>query len=192
MPAARPDVQLSTLTTPERADAWLAQLLEAAPWRQDHMPIYGKEIPLPRLTCWMGDPGTDYVYSGIRNRPVPWSAPVSEIRDVVQAATGERYDSVLLNLYRDGQDHMGWHADDEREIDQTTGIASVSLGAVRRFQIKPKRRRGRTLSVALEPGSLLWMPPGFQADWVHRVPEDPRESQPRINLTFRRVNPPSP
>jgi alkylated DNA repair dioxygenase AlkB len=123
---------------PAEASELLQALLGGIPWRQDSLWIAGREIPVPRLQCWMGDAGSRYGYSGMRLEPEPWNDTVRQIRDRVQALSGLEFNSVLLNLYRDGQDSVSWHADDEAELGRDPVIASVSLGAVRRFQIHRK------------------------------------------------------
>ncbi len=141
---------------------------------------------MPRLTCWMGDAA--YSYSGLVNPPAPWHPLVRAIRDRAEGLAGGPFNGVLLNLYRDGADSMGWHADDERELGPAPVIASVSLGAVRRMRFKPKKGRvGETLSLDLPGGSVLVMRGGTQADWLHEIPRTKRPTSPRVNLTFRRI-----
>ena len=172
------------------ADAWLAALLGAVPWRQESVRLFGREIPSPRLTAWYGDPGCVYTYSGLTLEPLPWTPLLASIRERVEAGAGQRFNSVLLNRYRDGSDSMGWHADDERELGPEPTIASVSLGARRTFQLKHKtRKEQRRLDVDLEHGSLLVMRPPTQAHWLHGVPKRRGADAPgeRVNLTFRHI-----
>ena len=172
---------------PDAADALLAELLRAVPWRQDRLQIHGREIPFPRLTAWYGDTGAVYTYSGVRNRPTAWSTPLARLREKLQTALRARFNSALLNLYRTGSDSMGWHADDERELGPRPLIASVSLGATRRFELRPNDG-GETRRLQLEHGSLLVMSGETQHRWKHQVPKEPTVRAPRVNLTFRLVD----
>lgn len=170
------------------ADRWLAVLLKEVPWKQERITLFGRAHPLPRLTCWMGDPGCHYTYSGVRNPIEAWSEPVQELHSLVETVVGCRFNSLLLNLYRNGNDKLDWHADDEPELDPMAPIASLSLGACRSFRLKPRKRSeppARPLSVELGHGDLLVMDPPTQQHWLHQVPARRRVQQPRINLTFR-------
>jgi len=174
----------------EQTPALQASLLQEVPWRQERITLWGQTHPLPRLTCWMADPGCAYTYSGLRQIPRPWSPGVARLRSLVEAQAGCRFNSLLLNFYRDGRDRMGWHADDEPELDPAAPIASVSLGAARDFQLRPRRPidgQRPTLSLGLDDGDLLLMEPPTQEHWLHQVPARRRIAEPRINLTFRAV-----
>lgn len=170
------------------ADELLRELLGAVPWKQEHLRLYGRAIPFPRLTAWYGDPGAVYTYSGIVNEPRAWTTGLARLRDRLLVALGVRFNSVLLNLYRTGSDGMGWHADDEPELGERPTIASVSLGAARRFELRllPK---GETRALALEHGSLLVMSGDTQHCWKHQVPKETTVRAPRVNVTFRVVHP---
>ncbi len=164
------------------------ELLTGIPWRQEQLRIAGKLIDVPRLQCWMGDRGSRYGYSGMRLEPEPWIAAVSAIRTRVETLAGTTFNSVLLNLYRDGQDSVAWHADDENELGPSPLIASVSLGTTRRFELKPKSpRRGEKYTLQLATGSVLIMHPGLQEIWMHQIPKERAVDQARINLTFRQI-----
>lgn len=167
-----------------RATRLFEALKSSLAWRQDEMRLGSKRIPLPRLTAWYGDPGASYTYSGIRNEPLPWTPELLELKTRVEAAAGERFNSVLANLYRSGEDSMGWHSDDERGMAPT--IASISLGAARTFQLRRKSPPKDTVSMRLGGGSLLLMTGRSQRDWQHRVPKEMASGE-RINLTFRLV-----
>ena len=169
------------------ADRLLSQLVETTAWRQDSIKIYGKPTPLPRLTAWYGDPGARYVYSGIVNDPLPWTAALAEIKEVVDAVSGVAFNGVLLNRYRTGKDSMGWHSDDEREFGPNPVIASVSFGGTRNFQLRHKRHKEQKASVELTHGSLLIMRGGTQENWQHQIPKTAKPVQERLNLTFRRL-----
>jgi alkylated DNA repair dioxygenase AlkB len=175
------------LDAPE-ADAALDEILQSTPWAQQHIVLFGRRIAQPRLSTWMGDPDATYTYSGLTQRPAPWTLPVAALRARVEATTGRPFNGVLLNLYRDGNDSMGLHADDERELGEDPAIASVSLGAERTFLLKPRKRRGvAPVRVALPHGSLLVMDGAVQRAWVHGLPKEPSVRAPRVNLTFRRI-----
>lgn len=171
----------------ERADALHAELRADIPWAQEEVVIFGARRRVPRLVAWHGDPDARYVYSGTAHEPLAWTAPLLEIRAAVEALTGHRYNSVLLNLYRDGSDGMGWHADDEPALGRDPVIASVSLGATRRFRLRHRRRREAAVALDLEHGSLLLMAGPTQHHYVHAVPKTARAVGERINLTFRWV-----
>ncbi len=169
------------------APDWRRALLRETPWSQPRVTLFGRQLDSPRLACWYGDAGAVYTYSGLRNRPLPWTPLLQEIRRAVERDSGETFNSVLLNLYRDGEDRMGWHADDEAELGDAPVIASLSLGACRRFRLAHRRRRQRRCELLLGDGSLLLMRPPLQSEWRHCVPREPAVTDARINLTFRRV-----
>ena len=173
---------------PDAAVALFERIVAGTAWQQDRIRTPGGMIALPRLTAWQGEPDAVYVYSGIRNVPQPWSPAVLELRDAVAAVCGVRFNSVLLNRYRSGADSMGWHADDERELGPGPVIASVTLGATRRFDLR-HNATGVVRSYRLTSGSLLVMRGRTQAEWRHRVPKESSVATERINLTFRVVTP---
>jgi alkylated DNA repair dioxygenase AlkB len=157
-------------------------------WRQDQIQMFGRKIALPRLTAWYGDPGTVYVYSGIRNEPLVWSNLLSELRQRLMQSLEHDFNSVLANRYADGTQHMSWHADDEASLGPEPMIASISLGAPRRFVLKHRQRPER-VELVLGDGSLLVMAGRLQEEWLHALPKMSRVTEPRINLTFRLVLP---
>jgi alkylated DNA repair dioxygenase AlkB len=170
------------------SDRILHTLTEATPWRQDHILIAGKSIPLPRLTAWYGDPGKNYAYSGIAMYPSPWTETLLDIKAKVEATAGVPFNSVLLNHYRTGQDSVAWHSDDEPGLGRNPVIASVSFGATRRFHLKPKTNSTiDRVAIDLTHGSLLLMQGPTQHFWLHQVPKTTRAVGPRINLTFRYI-----
>lgn len=173
------------------AEGLLRTLEAQTPWRQDRITLFGRSHDVPRLTAWYGDPGCSYAYSGLRLVPLPWTEALGSMRARVARAAGVAFNSVLLNWYRDGNDSMGWHADDEPELGPDPVIASVSLGAARTFQLKHRQdKTERRIDLDLEHGSLLVMHPPTQAHWVHAVPKRRRAGRGgRINLTFRYVEP---
>lgn len=173
---------------PPEADRLERRLRAEIPWTQHRVRIAGREIPCPRLSAWLGEPHACYGYSGQRLTPAPWTPALLEVRARVAELTGVEFDGVLANLYRDGDDAMGWHSDDERELGPRPVIASVSFGATRRFLLRHRTRKAlRTCELALAHGSLLVMAGTTQARWKHRVPRTARPVGPRINLTFRRL-----
>lgn len=163
------------------------ELMEEIPWRQESVHMYGKQIPMPRLTAWIGDPGRSYRYSGVTYEPLPWTGRTAAMREQIEQRTGACFNTVLANLYRDGRDSMGWHADNEPELGENPVIASVSLGAVRRFQLRHRKQQDQRVDLDLEPGSLLIMAGALQHHWRHGLPKTTREVGPRINLTFRNI-----
>lgn len=173
---------------PDAAAEALARIVAEAGWRQERIRTPGGWVDQPRLTAWQGDEGAVYVYSGIRNIPQPWTHQVTELRDAISALCGVRFNSVLLNRYRMGTDSMGWHADHEPELGPEPVIASLSLGATRRFDLR-HNATGVVRSFQLTSGSLLVMQGKTQAQWRHRVPKEPAVSGERVNLTFRVVTP---
>jgi alkylated DNA repair dioxygenase AlkB len=160
----------------------LDQLMALTPWRQEIATLMGRRVPIPRLTAWHGAAG--YVYSGIEMTPAPWNPPLLEIKAVAEACAGQPFNSVLLNLYRDGRDSVSWHADNEPGLGRDPVIASVSLGATRRFQLKHRRREAR-VALDLPAGSCLVMAGATQHHWLHQVPKTAQPVGLRINLTFR-------
>jgi alkylated DNA repair dioxygenase AlkB len=160
----------------------LDELMAVTAWRHEIATVMGRRVPIPRLTAWHGEIG--YVYSGIRMIPAPWNAPLLEIKAVAEACAGQAFNSVLLNLYRDGRDSVSWHADNEPGLGCNPVIASISLGATRRFQMK-HRARGERVSVDLPSGSCLVMAGATQHHWLHQLPKTSRPVGARINLTFR-------
>lgn len=161
----------------------LFELLKAeTPWEQKSIRIQGREIPQPRLVSWHGDEA--YAYSGLKLAPKGWTPTLSMLRENLERITGARFNSVLLNFYRHGRDSIGMHADDERELGARPTIASISLGAERVFDMRPKKG-GSTVHVPLTPGSLLVMAGDTQRNWLHGVAKTTERVGERINLTFR-------
>lgn len=160
---------------------------ESIVWQQDALKIYGKTVDLPRLTAWYGDEGTDYVYSGIKNVPKPWTRDLQKLKDRLAQDLGVAFNAVLLNRYANGEQHMGYHADAEPEFGKNPLIASLSFGETRRFLWKKKKSKDPAEKLELEHGSLLLMGGTFQDEYVHSVPKSKRVSELRLNLTFRLI-----
>lgn len=162
------------------------------PWQQPEVKVHGRIHPVPRLTCWVGDPGVRYRYSALVHHPHPWSGGTATLRHLLSLHLGCSFNSLLLNRYRDGNDRMGWHADDEPELEAEAPIASLSLGASRclRFRPRPGREEAGTaapFSLDLHEGDLLVMDPPTQRYWHHCLPARRRIRHERLNLTFRRI-----
>ena len=163
----------------------LARLVDESPWRAETVVVYGKRHLQPRLTAWYGEAG--YTYSGLTLQPLPLTPLLEQLRAAVEHATGRRYNSVLLNYYRDGADSMGMHSDDEPELGPEPVIASLSYGASRTFILRHKRSK-RTVKLDLTDGSLLLMAGTLQAHWQHGINKTAKLVGPRLNLTFRFVS----
>ncbi|MDX1734362.1 MAG: alpha-ketoglutarate-dependent dioxygenase AlkB [Halioglobus sp.] len=169
-------------------DDLLQRLLASVEWTQQTIRLFGKSHPQPRLEAWYGEPGASYSYSGIQHEPLPWNADLLPLRRSVEAICGRRFNSVLLNWYRDGNDYMGLHADDEPELGNEPCIASLSLGATRRMYFRHRRDATiGTFSLDLASGSLLIMQGATQQNYKHGIRKTARPCGPRINLTFRWV-----
>jgi len=166
-----------------------ARIMAQTPWEQHVLRLFGRQLPAPRLSAWYGEPGCDYAYSGQRLCAQPLTPVLREIQDLVERLSQRRFNCVLLNLYRDGRDSMGWHSDDEAELGTAPDIASLSLGATRRFLLRHRFDRAQRLALDLADGSLLLMRAPMQASWQHCVPKTSRQVAPRINLTWRYIEP---
>ncbi len=165
----------------------LHTLIATLAWSERTVRVFGRYVPQPRLTAWHGDPGATYRYSGLQLDPEPWTPLLTEIRDICEQLSGARFNSVLANLYRDGHDTVSWHADDEPELGNEPTIASVSLGAARRFHLRHRTTR-ETVHVELPAGSVLVMSGPTQHHWEHQLPRSRRIHDPRINLTYRWIH----
>jgi alkylated DNA repair dioxygenase AlkB len=161
-----------------------ARLVQETDWRHETIVVYGKRHLQPRLTAWHGEVG--YTYSGLHLEPLPMTPLLAQLRSAVEAATGHRYNSVLLNYYRDGADSMGMHSDDEPELGPRPAIASLSYGATRTFILRHKRSK-RTLKFELADGNLLLMAGSLQQNWLHGINKTAKPVGARLNLTFRYI-----
>lgn len=171
-----------------------AQLLDSlqsglsVQWRQDDILMFGRRVRQPRLTAWIADPGVSYRYSGLTLDPQDWPAPLDRLRERLARKLGSPFNSVLVNLYRDGNDSMGWHRDNETELGPEPVIASLSLGQTRYFDLRHRRYRENRLPVQrfdLHSGDLLVMRGATQRNWHHRVPKQRTRNGARVNLSFR-------
>lgn len=170
---------------PGWAGASLDDLGELA-WASTTVRVFGRTMPAPRLTCWYGDAGATYGYSGHAHNPAPMPPLLAVLRDALEHATGARFNSCLGNLYRTGWDSVGWHADDEPELGPEPVIASLSFGAERTFRVRAGTS-GPSTAVVLRHGDLLVMRGRAQTDYQHSIPKTERPVGPRVNLTFRLI-----
>ena len=170
------------------ADDYFNIFRESIHWKQEEIKVYGKTFPFPRKTAWYGYEGFNYSYSGLNLNPEPWTTELLELKLIIETLLPhDKFNSVLLNLYRDGNDKVGWHADDEKELGTNPTIASLSLGATRRFDIKHKKEEGLKHHFELTNGSLIVMRGAMQHHWLHQIPVQKKITLPRINLTFRTI-----
>ncbi|ASK33911.1 alpha-ketoglutarate-dependent dioxygenase AlkB family protein [Alloalcanivorax mobilis] len=169
------------------ATALFNTLCNQLPWRQPRLKLYGREHPVPRLTCWLGEAGVRYRYSGIDHHADGWPAALSPLLVALGECSGRHPNGALANLYRDGDDAMGWHRDNEPELGAAPWILSYNLGASRDFAFRRygSGRQSHVLSLAHD--SLLVMSPRVQQDFEHALPRRRRVVQPRLNLTFRDI-----
>ncbi|MEB3198144.1 MAG: alpha-ketoglutarate-dependent dioxygenase AlkB [Candidatus Sericytochromatia bacterium] len=173
---------------PFEARGYFERLQAHVAWRSEHLVAYGKQMPIPRLTAWYGDPGAFFTYSRIHNSPLDWTDDLTKLRCAVEQATQHRFNGVLLNLYRDGTDSIAWHSDNEREFGEQPVIASLTFGATRKFRLRHKSREDlEVVELPLEDGSLLVMAGETQRHWEHEIRKSKTVTGPRINLTFRLV-----
>jgi alkylated DNA repair dioxygenase AlkB len=173
----------------QESDRLFADLDSNIKWKKDTIHIYGKKIPLPRLTAWYGDEGKSYTYSHIEQHPEPWTPILRLIKLKAEEISEVTFNSVLLNLYRHGQDSVSWHSDDEPELGENPIIASISLGGTRRFSLRHKTSPDHKIVLDLPKGSLLLMKGETQHFWKHQISKTAKFVEPRINLTFRVIKP---
>lgn len=171
-----------------KSDILYEQLMQNIEWRHDEVVLFGKRIVTKRKVAWYGDETYPYTYSNATKYALSWTNELQQIKVRVEEATGERFNSCLLNLYHDGSEGMAWHSDSEKELKKHGAIASVSFGAERKFAFKHKKN-GEKVEIFLEHGSLLVMQGTTQTNWLHRIPPTKKIHQPRINLTFRSLVP---
>lgn len=167
-----------------RADHYLDSLLQTIEWKNDAARFFGKLVHTKRKVAWYGDKPFLYTYSGTTKQALPWTPELTELKHLAETYTAARFNSCLLNLYHDGSEGMAWHSDDETALGKNTVIASLSLGAERKFAFKHKKTK-ETVSLLLQHGSLLLMQGSTQTYWQHRLPPSTKIARPRVNLTFR-------
>lgn len=168
------------------ADQLFSTFIDRLQWQEEDILIFGKWVKVPRLMCWYGDEEAHYEYSGVNHVPRPWTSELQAVREKVGQQCQCVFNSVLANLYRDGKDSMGCHADDEKELGINPTIASLSLGDERQFRMHHKKTK-RSLNINLQHGDLLVMGGTCQRYWLHSVPKTKTPKTPRINLTFRKI-----
>lgn len=183
-----PDASLSyypNFFDASEADTIFMELLKTTPWQQDSITVFGKTHPQPRLTALFGNDGKPYTYSNITMQPHPWSNLLQKIKYQIETICNTDFTTVLVNLYRDGKDSNGWHADNEKELGKNPTIASLSFGSERVFQLQHNLDKNLKQKIILEHGSLLIMEGTTQHYWKHAIPKTAKPINPRINLTFR-------
>jgi alkylated DNA repair dioxygenase AlkB len=168
-------------------DGLMNRLIAELEWEQPEIRLFGRWHRIPRLQHWCADEGVSYRYSGRTLPAAPWSHELGWLRQITEQLTGLPFNSVLVNLYRDGSDAMGWHADDEAELGPTPWIASWSFGTSRDFCLRRKGESRTGHRITLEDSTLLLMSPEIQQHWQHALPRRQRVRQARLNLTFRQV-----
>jgi len=169
----------------KQSDNFFGSLLENIHWHQDKIKMYGKELKVPRLSAWYGDSNMSYSYSGIKLSPKPWTTELLTIKNEIDKVANVKFNSVLLNRYRDGNDSVSWHSDDEPELGKNPIIGSLNFGATRRFMLRHKNDKSLTYEIELKHGSFLLMFGELQHYWIHQVPKTAKKIGERVNLTFR-------
>lgn len=177
-----------TFFSPEESTYLFKNLVEKIDWQHYQIRIFGKLIDQPRLTAYYGEKDKSYTYSGLQLIANPWNEELLLIKKKIAEVEQMNFNSVLLNYYRTGNDSMGWHSDDEKSLGRNPAIASVSFGETRLFQLKHRLQKDiPKVEIPLAPGSLLVMKGETQHFWQHQIPKSPKQTAPRINLTFRNI-----
>jgi alkylated DNA repair dioxygenase AlkB len=175
-----------TVINQHDAAFYFKRLLNNIEWKNDEAVIFGKHIITKRKAAWYGDSGFLYTYSNTTKQALPWTKELLALKKIAEERSGASFNSCLLNLYHNGEEGMSWHSDDEKSLGKDTAIASISLGAERKFAFKHKKT-AHSVSLLLEDGSLLLMKGSTQTNWLHSLPKSTRVKQARINLTFRSI-----
>ena len=189
-PLSGPDLEMAVHESAfslTEADHHMATLLREIDWQQEEIRMFGKTMPIPRLTAWYGDNGLSYTYSGIEMHPTGWADCLAPLRERVEELAGCNFNSVLLNLYRSGEDGVSWHADDEADLGTDPTIGSISLGAARKFQFRRINDPAERRELMLHSGDVIVMSGPTQRFWHHQIPKTSKPVDQRINLTFRRI-----
>jgi alkylated DNA repair dioxygenase AlkB len=163
----------------------MEKFIREMPWQQRTVQMYGKEVITPRLTVWYGDPTLTYPLTGYESNPLNWTPELLMVKERIESLAGVTFDGVLLNYYRDGNDSVAWHSDNDGIPGKNRVVASVSLGQPRNFDIRKTDDHSHKHSVLLENGSYILMKGDFQDQWQHRIAKSTKPMKPRINLTFR-------
>lgn len=169
-----------------QANHYYERLMNSIEWKNDEAVIFGKHLVTKRKVAWYGSLPYEYSYSNITKKALPWTRELLELKAVIEARSGETFNSCLLNLYHSGEEGMAWHSDGEKDLKKDGAIASLSFGAERKFAFKHKATK-ETVSLVLEHGSLLMMKGTTQTHWLHRLPPTKVIKSPRVNLTFRTI-----
>lgn len=170
----------------EECNLYFNTFLKANFWEQDELVMFGKRIVTARMVAWFGDLDYQYSYSNSIKKSIYWTPELLSIKNLVELKTGQKFNSCLLNLYHNGNEGMGWHQDNEKELGVNPVIASLSLGAARKFCFKHMQSKQK-VEIILHPGSLLLMKGETQEKWLHSLPKTTKVNMPRINLTFRNI-----
>lgn len=160
------------------------QLSTEIKWEREHLKMFGKEIQMRRKVAWYADTNFRYTYGGYQRKAEVWTPKLKALKSNIETLAGSSYNSCLLNFYHDGEDGMGWHSDNEKELKKRASIASLSLGSGRMFKFRHKKTK-EIIEIWLDPGSLLLMEDETQEFWSHAIPKSKKIKQARINLTFR-------
>ncbi|HET8855489.1 MAG TPA: alpha-ketoglutarate-dependent dioxygenase AlkB [Salinimicrobium sp.] len=174
------------ILSPEKASAFLKFLLETVPWKNDEFIMFGKRIVTKRKFAWYSRPDITYTYSNSTRYPLPWTEELFQLKRIVENTTEREYNSCLLNLYPTGEEGMGWHRDNEKDLEKEGSIASLSLGATRKFSFQSIESKEK-VTIELQSGSLLLMESPTQKYWKHALLKDKKVKDTRINLTFRQM-----
>lgn len=178
-------IYCGTVLQQDEANRYFEVLMDDMPWRNDEAIIFGKHIVTKRKVAWIGDSDFAYTYSNTTRQAMPWTKELLELKQLAEEVSGTKFNSCLLNLYHNGEEGMSWHSDDEKELGgHNTVIASLSLGAARKFSFKHKLNKEK-VDVVLSNGSLIIMQGATQRYWQHSLPKSVLVKHPRINLTFR-------
>lgn len=180
-------IYCGAILSPSEADDYLQLFLDRIEWKHDEAFIYGKHVMTKRMVAWYADSPFRYTYSKTTKTALPWTKELLALKNRAEQASGESYNSCLLNLYHNGSEGMAWHSDAEKELQKNGAIGSISLGAERKFAFKHKKTQ-EVASLTLSHGSLLVMKGETQTHWLHRLPTTTRVKEPRVNLTFRQMN----
>jgi len=170
----------------QECEFFYQKLFNEIPWENDQAIVFGKHYVTKRKVAWFGDREYNYTYSGVTKQAHVWTEELLQLKKKVEELTQATYNSCLLNLYHDGSEGMAWHSDGEKTLQENGAIASLTIGAVRKFSFKHKETKQR-VDVILENGSLLVMKGTTQKHWLHRLPPTKKVHAPRINLTFRTI-----
>jgi len=174
------------MLTHDEANRYFNLLSQNVAWENDEVVIFGRHIVAKRKVAWYGDSDYLYTYSNTTKRALPWTKELSDLKQIVVECTQTEFNSCLLNLYQNGDEGIAWHSDDEESLGRNSTIASLSLGAERKFSFKHKQTK-ETISLVLEHGSMLVMKDVTQTNWLHSLPKSKKITQPRINLSFRTI-----